>query len=155
MIGEIALHGPHHGAQKSTSTGTSEVRTSCSKDSSVVSTAFSLEAPGERGDAQRGHLPHRLEDDRAVHLRASLLAVDEGDRNFGDGEPGPQGPIRRLDLERVAARPYRREVDRLEPSPPVALETAGRVAHRHAEPGPRVEAARRPDEPACRAPRHR
>ena len=34
--GPICLHGPHQGAQKSSTTGLSEFNTSCSNDASVI-----------------------------------------------------------------------------------------------------------------------
>src|SRR3712207_4113574 len=41
-IGEIRLHGPHHGAQKSTMTGLLDRRTSLSKEASVTSATAML-----------------------------------------------------------------------------------------------------------------
>src|SRR5215475_2864095 len=38
--GPIILQGPHHSAQKSTSTGVSDFRTSCSKEASVALTVM-------------------------------------------------------------------------------------------------------------------
>src|SRR3954452_5716025 len=38
--GASILHGPHHSAQKSTSTGTVDLRTSCSQLASVIVTIF-------------------------------------------------------------------------------------------------------------------
>jgi hypothetical protein len=37
IVGASALHGPHHGAQKSTSTGFPDFNTSCSNELSVTS----------------------------------------------------------------------------------------------------------------------
>src|SRR5438067_615497 len=42
MVGARARHGPHHGAQKSTSTGLSLLTTSCSQFSVVSSTTLAL-----------------------------------------------------------------------------------------------------------------
>src|SRR5215218_10999707 len=99
--GVTAWHGPHQGAQKSTTTGFSARSTSRSKVVSVTSrTAARLQPPAERPDAQERHAPHRLEHDRPVHLRPALFAVDERDRNLYDLESAAQGAVRRLDLER-------------------------------------------------------
>src|SRR3954447_7897047 len=128
-IGSTALHGPHQGAQKSTTTGRSACRTSRSKFSSVSSsTAAMLQAAEERLEAEERHLPDRLEHDRAAHLRLTLLAVREADRDLHDAEALAQSAVGRLDLEGVASRADRVEVDRLEHLAPVALEAAGRVA---------------------------
>src|SRR5579864_2891576 len=40
MVGDIMRHGPHHSAQKSTKTGTSELRTSLSQAASVKVKVF-------------------------------------------------------------------------------------------------------------------
>src|SRR3981081_3816983 len=40
--GPIIRHGPHHSAQKSTSTGVSDFRTSCSKETSVALTVIGV-----------------------------------------------------------------------------------------------------------------
>src|SRR6202008_3803275 len=78
-IGSTALHGPHHGAQKSTTPGRPACRTSCSKLSSPTSrTEATLQAAGQRPEAQDRHLPDRLEHDGAAHLGAAALTVDEG-----------------------------------------------------------------------------
>ena len=58
------------------------------------------------------------------------LAVGERDRHLDDAEAGPERAVGRLDLEGVALRVDRVEVDRLEHGAPVALEPAGQVAHR-------------------------
>src|SRR3989344_2267115 len=42
MIGSIALHGPHHGAQKSTRTGSSLERTSLLKSASEVGEGIAI-----------------------------------------------------------------------------------------------------------------
>src|SRR5215210_4165480 len=95
--GSTARHGPHQGAQKSTTTGVSGCRTSCSKVASVSSsTRAMLQAPPERAEAQRRDLPDRLEHDPAAHLRAAALAVGERDRNLDDAEAGPQSAVGRL-----------------------------------------------------------
>src|SRR5690348_3551693 len=41
-IGAIILHGPHHSAQKSSSTGLSDLTTSCSNDASLICLMCSL-----------------------------------------------------------------------------------------------------------------
>jgi len=58
----------------------------------------------------------------------ALLAVGERDRDLLDPEAGPDDAVRRLDLERVALRVDRGQVDRLEHAPAKALEAAGEVA---------------------------
>src|SRR5205814_536668 len=76
-IGSTALHGPHQGAQKSTTTGRPAWRTSCSNVlSPTSSTPATLQAACERPEAQRRDLPDRLEHDRAAHLRAAAHEVD-------------------------------------------------------------------------------
>src|SRR5689334_3808916 len=102
--GSTARQGPHQGAQKSTITGVSARRTSCSKVSSVSSFTRPMLQPSREGsEAQRRDLPDRLEHDAAAHLRASLLAIDESDGYLDHAEAGAQGPVRGLDLEGVAA----------------------------------------------------
>src|SRR5581483_6419949 len=97
--------------QKSTTTGVSALRTSCSKLASVTSSTPrtlpprpASEAPAQGGRPEQRHLPDRLEHDRAAHLGAAGGAVDERDRDLGDAEPGADGAVGRLDLEGVAAR---------------------------------------------------
>src|SRR5207253_9831297 len=127
--GVTARQGPHHGAQKSTTTGFPARRTSRSKLASVTSrTRNRLQPPRERPDAQERHAPHGLEHDRAAHLRVALLAVGERDRHLDDAEARALCPVGRLDLEGVALRVDRVEVDGLEHVPAEALEPAGEVA---------------------------
>src|SRR4051812_26939313 len=172
-IGSTARHGPHHGAQKSTTTGFADCRTSCSKVASVSSSTTSMLSTGDRAepgrppsgiasdasepaeegaDTEKRHLPDRLEHDRAAHLRAAVLAVDEGDRHLDDAEPGAQRAVGGLDLEGVAARVDRAQVERLQHLAAEALEAAGQVAHADAEQHARVPRAARRDEAANRAP---
>src|ERR1044072_8500952 len=102
--GSTARHGPHHGAPKSTITGVSACRTSCSKVASVSSFMRTmLQPPREGPEAQGRDFPDRLEDDAAAHLRAPVPAVDKGDRHLDDAEAGAQRPVGGLDLEGVAA----------------------------------------------------
>src|SRR5512132_242270 len=73
--GVIAWQGPHQGAQKSTTTGTSARSTCSSNVSSVTSTT------GSKGSQPHGRdLPHRLEHDRLDPLRAAHRPVDDVDR---------------------------------------------------------------------------
>jgi hypothetical protein len=44
-VGAITLQGPHQAAQKSTSTGTGDFSTSCSKFASVTAAAFAMATP--------------------------------------------------------------------------------------------------------------
>src|SRR5690348_7527046 len=132
--GWTARHGPHHGAQKSTTTGLPACRTSASNVSSVTSfTARSLQTAHERAEPEQRHPPHGFEHDRAAHLRVPLGAVDEDDRHLGDAEAGALGPVRGLDLERVALGVDPVEGDRLQHLAADALEAAGEVAHLNAE----------------------
>src|SRR5687767_6636670 len=50
-VGAICLQGPHHTAQKSTSVGTSDLRTSDSKLASVSSLTFALAMDGYLQDS--------------------------------------------------------------------------------------------------------
>src|SRR5262249_48675316 len=130
-----------------TITGRSDWSTSRSKVSSVSSSIVTMLQPAEeRAEPQQRDLPRRLEHDRAAHFRAALLAVDEADRDLDHAEALAQRPVRRLDLERVAARGDRAQVDRLEHGAPVTLEAAGEVADPDAEQRPRVEGAAGRDE---------
>src|SRR6266550_810212 len=152
-IGSTALQGPHHGAQKSTTTGLPACRTSWSKLSSPTScTRTTLQAACQPPEAQGRHLPDRLEHDPTTHLRATALAVDERDRHLDNPEAGAQRAVGHLDLEGVAAGGDRVEVDRLQHLAPEALEAAGQVADADAEQDARVERAARRDEPPHDAP---
>src|SRR4029453_11359811 len=126
--GVIAWHGPHQGAQKSTTTGTSARRTCSSNVSSVTSSTRS-----KRSQPKGRDLPYGFEHDRLAHLRAAHLSVDENDRYLDDAEPSPQRSVGGLDLECVALGVDRVEVDPLENPAVVALETAGQVTHAHPE----------------------
>src|SRR5580700_6737859 len=114
--GATARQGPHHGAQKSTTTGRSARSTSCSKLSSLTARIVELRlAPtGERAQAQQRYAPGRLRDDPLAHLRVAALAIGERDRHLADAEARAAGTVGHLDLEGVAARVDRVEVDRLE-----------------------------------------
>src|SRR3954467_7187242 len=114
-IGSTARHGPHHGAQKSTTTGFADCRTSCSNVASVSSsTRSTLQTAEEGAKTENRHLPDRLEHDRAAHLRAAVLAVDEGDRDLDDAEARAEGAIGALDLEDVSLRGDRVELEGLQ-----------------------------------------
>src|SRR5207253_6925740 len=152
-IGWIARHGPHHGAQKSTTTGRAAPSTSASNPASVTSRIAS-EPTGERRGLEQRHLPDGLDDDRAAHLRMPLRAIGEADRHLDDAEPRAQRPVRRLDLEGVALRVHCVEVDPLEHRTPVALEAAGQVANADAEQYPGIPRSARRDEPPYASPVH-
>src|SRR5689334_7012242 len=112
--GVTALQGPHHGAQKSTTTGLPASSTSCSNVASVTSRIGpSLQTARQASQPHERHLPHRFEHDRAAHLRVAVLAVDERDRHLDHAEAGTQDAIGGLDLECVATGVDRGEVDRL------------------------------------------
>src|SRR2546430_178249 len=133
-IGWTARQGPHHGAQKSTTTGRFEASTCSSNRTSVTSSTGSmLQTTPQRGDAEQRDLPDRLEHDRAAHLRAAGFAVDEPDRNLDDAEARPQRAVGRLDLERVAAAADPVEVDPLAHRAAVALEAPGQCADPRAD----------------------
>src|SRR4051812_29212914 len=152
-IGSTARHGPHQGAQKSTTTGVEDCSTSSSKVASVSSsTASTLHTAEEGADTQNRYLPDRLEHDRTAHLRAAVLPVDEGDRHLDDAKAGPQRAVGGLDLEGVAARVDRAQVECLQHLAPEALEAAGQVVHTDTEQHPRVPGATRRDEAAHGAP---
>src|SRR5438046_4489582 len=152
-IGSTARQGPHHGAQKSTTTGPSASSTSCAKFASVSSCIGSMLQLAQQGpEAERRYLPDRLEHDRPAHLRMTFLAVDEPDRHLGDAEALAERPVGRLDLEGVALGVDRLEVDRLEHGAAIALEAAGQVVHSHTEQEPRVKRAPGRDDAAAKAP---
>src|SRR3954468_2419214 len=107
-----------------------------------------LQAPREGAEPQGRDLPDRLEHDAAAHLGAAAFAVGEGDRHLGDAEAGAQRAVGGLDLERVAARGDRIEVDRLEHLSAVALEAGGHIAHFHLQEHAGVHRATGRDEAA-------
>ena len=74
-------------------------------------------------------MQHRLDDDRAVHLRLADASVDERDRDLRDRETLLQRTVGRLDLEAVALRGDCAEVDSLQHAAAEALEAAGEIAH--------------------------
>src|SRR5512132_479511 len=141
--GVIAWQGPHQGAQKSTTTGTSARSTCSSNVSSVTSSTGSKVSQPHGRD-----LPHGLEHDRLAHLRAADLPVDEDDRDLDDAEVSPERHVGRFDLEGVALRVDHVQIDRLEHDAAVALEAAGQVAHADAEQHLCVEGASAGDEAA-------
>src|SRR5262245_8515101 len=124
--GAMIRHGPHQGAQKSTSTGRSASSTSAWKLLSVTSSRLPATcapcrvrvasehiARGHRDrtsgpgaslspEPQRRHLPDCLEGDPRGHLRLSLAPLAEPDRHLGDREAGLDRPVGELDLEPVA-----------------------------------------------------
>src|SRR5680860_1373479 len=101
---------------------------------------------------QQGDAPDRLGDDRAAHLRRARLTIAEDDRHLDDIEAALDRAVGHLDLEGVAARLDRVEVDRLQHLAAEALEAAGQVADADAEHEARVGAAAAADRPAQRAP---
>src|SRR4051794_15683330 len=113
--GAITRHGPHQGAQKSTSTAFSCSMTSAWKLPSVTSlmspatsaplivvASESIARVSGAPRAQRGHLPDRLDRDPRAHLGRSLGAIAEHDRDLLHAEPRLDGTVRDLDLEPVA-----------------------------------------------------
>src|SRR4051812_42916298 len=103
------------------------------------------------------HAPYRLESNPPRHLRAPDLAVAEDDRDLAYAEAVADGAVGQLDLERVALRADGVEIDRLEHLAPVALESAGEVAHREPQhalgvPAPPARNDAAPDAPALALP---
>src|SRR5689334_21520889 len=144
-------HGPHQGAQKSTSTGFSASITSAWKLLSVTSSRLpATNAPpvgltseniALAAEAQSGHFPHRLERDPGRHLRVPFTPLSKADRHLPHREALLDRPVRELDLEAVAVGVHAVQVDPLEHPPVEALEPAGEVAHVHAEQRARVPGA--------------
>src|SRR3954464_14931966 len=103
-------HGPHQGAQKSTSTGFSASITSAWKLLSVTSSRLpatnaplvdASESIASAPEAHSGHFPHRLERYPGCHLRMPLAPLSKPDRDLLHPEAGPDRPVRQLDLEAV------------------------------------------------------
>src|SRR5213596_920029 len=105
-----------------------------------------LETVGQGPETKGRDFPDPLQHDRPAHLRAAHLAVGERDRDLDDPEAGPDRPVGRLDLKRVAARVDRVEVDCLEHLPAVALEPTRQVADPELEQNLRVQRAAARDE---------
>ena len=89
---------------------------------------------------------------RTGHLGLADAAVAEGDRHLDDPEAGANRPVGQLDLERVAQRGDRVEVDRLEHLAPDRLEAAGQVADLDPKDPAGIGAAAAADRPAHRPP---
>src|SRR5215204_3583151 len=87
-------------------------------------------AAGELGEAHRPDVPHGLEDDPPGHLRAADAPVCEHDRHLRDTEAALQRAEGELDLEGVAGRGDRPELEGLEHLAPEALKAAGQVPDR-------------------------
>ena len=79
-------------------------------------------------------------------------AVDERDRDLDHAEPGPERAVGALDLEPVAARRDRVEIDRLEHPRRKHLKPPVRSRTRDAEHEPRVERAAAGDQTADAGP---
>jgi DNA polymerase (family 10) len=97
------------------------------------------ETAPEGGETERRNADHSLGDDPGTHLGAPLGTVAEDDRHLADCAAGAQGAVDRLDLEGVAQRGDALEPDRLQYAPPVALESARRVANAETEHRLRVQ----------------
>src|SRR5690349_25128222 len=92
--GVTARQGPHHGAQKSATTGFPACSTSSSKESSLTSRiASTLQTASERTQTDERDLPHCLHHDRTAHLGVPLLAVDERDRHLHHAEARAQHAV--------------------------------------------------------------
>ena len=109
--------------------------------------------PAARAVASPAPASAASSDDRAGHLRLADAAVAEDDRHLDHAEAGADGAVGGLDLERVAERRDRLEVDRLEHLAAEDLEAAGEVA-RSRRPSTRagVGAAAAADQPPQRRP---
>src|SRR5512146_547331 len=103
-------------------------------------------------EAQHRNAPGGLGDDRAVHLGLTCAALAEDDRHLDHLESALDRAVGHLDLEGIAARVDRVEVDRLEHLAAEALEAAGEIAHLHAQHEAGVGAAAAADRPPHRAP---
>src|SRR3954447_18865674 len=130
-------HGPHQGAQKSTSTGLSASITSAWKLLSVTSSRLpatnapsvdASESIASASEAHSGYLPHRLQRNPGRHLRVPLATFPKPDRYLLHPESRPDRPIGQLDLEAVPVGVHGVQVERLEHAPPEALEAAGEIA---------------------------
>jgi hypothetical protein len=106
-----------------------------------------LQLPSECGETQPRHVHDRLEEDRPAHLGDAFGAIREADGHFDDGEAFAQRAVRPLDLEGVALRVDRVEIDGFEDTAPVALEAAGEIADAHSENQTGVQRAAPGDEP--------
>ncbi len=134
-IGRIALHGRHHGAQKSTITGVSAPRTLVELAGRQLAhgRANATSAPAGHVGGGRGTFQIASSTIARLIFDWPFPSVDEADRNLDDAEALAQRAIRRLDLEHVAGGVDRVEVDRLEHVPAEALEASRRVVNRHQE----------------------
>src|ERR1022692_980700 len=56
------------------------------------------------GDPPLGDAPQGLDHDGPAHLARAAGPLHEGDGHLDDGQAGPDGPQRQLDLEAVALR---------------------------------------------------
>jgi len=74
-----------------------------------------------------------LEEDLSAHLARAGLPVDEGDRHLRDAEAFLHRAVGGLDLERVALRAERSELDGAEHVGAERLVAAGEVANRQAQ----------------------
>ena len=93
MMGEISRQGPHHGAQKSRRTGSSDFRISDSKLESVTVTTFWLAmvrnfATAFRISVLRGVFPlqNRLCGGNVVEEKAGLLRIGSREVQIGQNE---------------------------------------------------------------------
>ena len=117
------------------------------------------------GDAKRCHVrsvrlsapqsprqPDRFENDRPVHLGASLRPFDEDDGHFGDAKSALDGFPGHLHLKRIAARLERRQRQLHQcVAPPAAITRCG-VADVEAGDDPDVEIRKPAEQPAIGRP---
>src|SRR4051812_42056931 len=162
--GAMIRQGPHQGAQKSTSTGWPAPSTSAAKLVSVTSvrlpangispseTIGCLQKISTAPTSQRRHFPHCFERDPCVHLGFSHPALPENDRDLDNAEAGLDCAVCELDLEAIAVRMDRVQVESLEDGAPEALEAAGEVAHVEPENCARVPGAAAADESPQQSP---
>src|SRR3977135_3298646 len=81
-----------------------------------------------------------------------MLAVAKDDRHLAHGEPARQGALGKVDLEAVAVRADRVQLDRLEHLAPKALEAAREIANLEVEHAPCVRPPAATDHPSQRTP---
>src|SRR6185312_3517173 len=98
-----------------------------------------LDAPREREPPEPPYHPHRLTHDLPRHLALALGPVHKDDGNLDDAEPLLPHAKAHLDLERVAVRAHRAQIDCLENGPAKALEPARGIFERKASYGSGVE----------------
>ena len=173
--GATTRHGPHQGAQKSTSVGLVgledlglEVRVGDFGDvgchrfscrSGLLLLLYKVKQDRRSVSARRNRIcGTRQTASNAMRGDILLVPTSRSRKTIGistHAEAVAHGSVRELDLERVALRAHGVERDGLEHLAPVALEAAGQVAHGHAEHVLGVPAAPARERPAAAGPKPR